>query len=98
MIKEATAFALVEDLHDGVDPESVRKRAPVEFWQSLLSMMKTGERVPLSKIRSGERSDVKKFATQIVLTFVRVNEMELADTPPPMDSVFSMPPQLQLAS
>jgi hypothetical protein len=56
-----------------------------------------GERIPLAQIRNGERSDVKKFATQIVLPFVRVHALELADTPQPMDSVLSMPSPQQMA-
>jgi len=97
MIREATAMMLMDDLNDGVEPDKVRSRAPLEIWQALFDMMKTGERIPLAQIRSGERNDVKKFATQIVLPFVRVHELELADTPPPMDSVLSMPQIQQLA-
>ena len=98
MIHEATAMALFDDLNDGVEPTSARSKAPVEYWQSLFDLMKNGERVPLSKIRSGERGDVKKFAMQIALAFIRIHELELADTPPVADSVLSMPPSLQIAS
>lgn len=97
MIHEATAMALLDDLNDGAEPNDVRSKAPVEYWQVLLNIMRNGERIPLEKIRSGERGDVKKFAMQIVLPFVRVHEMELADTPQLMDSVFSMRPMQQLA-
>jgi predicted RNase H-like HicB family nuclease len=92
MIKEATALCLLDDLNDGVEPESVRNRAPKEYWESLFQMMKTGERVPLSEITSGTR-EVRKFAMQIVLPFVRAHNVELADAPPPMREVFSASPQ-----
>lgn len=91
MVREATAMALLDDQNDGVEPNEVRSEAPVEYWQSLFELIKNGERIPLSKVRSGERSDVKKFAMQIVLAFVRVHELELADTPPVTDLVLSMP-------
>jgi len=97
MIHEATAMMLLDDLNDGVEPDAIRSRAPTELWQSLFTMMKMGERIPLAQIRNGERSDVKKFATQIVLPFVRVHALELADTPQPMDSVLSMPSPQQMA-
>jgi predicted RNase H-like HicB family nuclease len=89
MVKEATGICLLDDLNDGVDPESVRERAPTECWEALYELMKRGDRVPMKQIESGE-AKVTRFAIQIVLPFFRQHQVELAPTAVnPMLEVYS---------
>jgi predicted RNase H-like HicB family nuclease len=71
-VTEAVAMTVVDDLHSDLDPSE--RRAPAEFWDRLVHILKHGDQVKLSEFKG------KAFlATQVTLVLERLAATTAAD-------------------
>jgi predicted RNase H-like HicB family nuclease len=66
-VAEAVAMAVTDDLNEARDP-SARPRAPENYWDRLLHVLKHGEEVKISEVK---RPSI--LACQITLAFERIS-------------------------
>jgi len=82
-VTEAVAMTVVDDLHNGLDPNE--RRAPAEYWDRLAQVLKHGSQVSLSEV-TGDANVV--LATQVTLVFERRLQQNSAEA----FSQFNVPP------
>jgi hypothetical protein len=81
-VTEAITMTVMDDLHNGLDPNE--RRAPAEFWDRLAHVLKYGNQVKLSEV-TGERKIV--LVTQVTLVLERLQQDSAGDF-----SKFNVPP------